>query len=223
VANGSQSELGGRSAAGLALCLPYPIEKPRFAAVAVLTLALGIGANTTIFSAINAVLLEPLPFRQPENVVSLWETESAPGSFPLTGPDYLEWRSQNKTFEDMSLYSWENRYNVSASDGADSALVVRTQANFFELLGIRCQLGRTFAKGEDQNGGSRVVVLSNGYWKKHFGGRHDALDKPLVLNSETYTVIGVLPSWYSLPGRSDLWIPLDMSAVGWASPSLSEG
>lgn len=187
------------------------LKSPGFAAVTVLTLALGIGANTTIFSAINAVLLEPLPFRQPEKVVSLWETESAPGSFPLTGPDYLEWRSQNKTFEDMSLYSWENRYNVSASDGADSALVVRTQANFFELLGIRSQLGRTFAKGEDQNGGSRVVVLSNGYWKKHFDGRHDALDKPLVLNSETYTVIGVLPSWYSLPGRSDLWIPLDMS------------
>jgi putative ABC transport system permease protein len=81
------------------------LKSPGFAAVAVLTLALGIGANTTIFSAINAVLLEPLPFRQPENVVSLWETESAPGSFPLTGPDYLEWPSQNKTFEDMSLYS----------------------------------------------------------------------------------------------------------------------
>lgn len=186
-------------------------KSPGFAAVGVLTLALGIGANTAIFSVINSVLLKPLPFRQPQNVVSLWETESAPGSFPLTGPDYLEWRSQNTTFEDMSLYSWQNRYNVSASDGTDSAQVVRTQANFFDLLGIQPQLGRTFAKGEDLKGPSHVVILSSAYWKKHFGGQRDALNKTLVLNSEAYTVIGVLPAWYSLPARSDLWIPLDMS------------
>jgi putative ABC transport system permease protein len=188
------------------------LKSQGFAAVAVLTLALGIGANTAIFSVIDAVLLKPLPFRQPQNIVALWETESSPGSFPLTGPDYLEWRSQNSTFEDMSLYAWQNQYNVSAAGGADSALVVvRTQANFFDLLGVHAQLGRTFAKDEDQNGGSHVVILSNAYWKKHFGGQRDAIGKSLILNSEKYMVIGVLPPWYSVPGRSDLWIPLDMS------------
>jgi putative ABC transport system permease protein len=187
------------------------LKNPGFAAVAVLTLALGIGANTAIFSIVNAVLLKPLPFRQPEQIVALWQTESAPGSYPLTGEDYLDWRSQNSTFEDMSLYSWPNSFNVSDPAGAEGAQVVRTQANFFTLLGVQVQLGRTFANGEDQGGGSHVVVLSNGFWKKRFGGQQDAVGKTLELNSEQFTVIGVMPAWYSLPGRADLWVPLDMT------------
>jgi putative ABC transport system permease protein len=180
-------------------------------AVAVLTLALGIGANTAIFSVVNAVLLKPLPFRQPEKVVALWQTETAPGSYPLTGEDYTDWRTQNSTFEDMSLYSWPSNYNVSVTEGAEGAEVVRTQANFFELLGVQALIGRTFAKGEDQRGGAHVVVLSNGFWKKFFGGQRDALGKTVALNSEPYTIIGVMPAWYVLPGRADLWAPLDMS------------
>jgi putative ABC transport system permease protein len=186
-------------------------KSPGFAAVAVLTLALGIGANTAIFSIVNAVLLKPLPFRKPEQIVALWQTESAPGSYPLTGEDYLDWDAQNSSFEDMSLYSWPNSFNVSDPAGAEGAQVVRTQANFFTLLGVQAQLGRTFASGEDQGGGSHVVVLSNGFWKKRFAGQRDAIGKSLDLNAEPYTVIGVMPAWYSLPGRADLWVPLDMS------------
>ncbi len=187
------------------------VKSPGFATVAVLTLALGIGANTAIFSVINSVLLSPLPFRQPEQVVALWQTESAPGSYPLTGEDYLDWRGQNSTFEDMSLYSWPSSYNVSGTDGAEGAPVIHTQANFFSLLGVQPELGRTFASGEDQSGGSHVVVLSHMFWKKHFAGQRDCVGKTLELNAEPYTVIGVMPAWYSLPARAELWVPLDMA------------
>jgi predicted permease len=187
------------------------VKSPGFALVAVLTLGLGIGANTAIFSVVDAVLLKPLPFRQPEKVVALGMTEAAPGTYPLTGEDYLDWKAQNATFEGMSLYSWDTTYNVGAADGAEGADVVRTEANFFTLLGVQAQVGRTFAPGEDQKGGSHVVILSHAFWKKHFAGQKDALGKTVQLNAEPYAVIGVMPAWYSLPARSDLWIPLDMS------------
>ena len=185
-------------------------KSPGFTLVAILTLALGIGANTAIFSVVNAVLLEPLPFRQPQKVVALWQTETAPGSYPLTGEDYTDWHTQNSTFEDMSLFSWPQNYNASGAEGAEGAQVVRTQANFFDLLGVQAQIGRTFARGEDQNDGSHVALLSNGFWKKRFGGQPDAVGKSVELNSERYDIIGVMPAWYTLPGRADLWIPLDM-------------
>lgn len=186
-------------------------KNPGFMLVAVLTLALGIGANTAIFSVVNAVLLKPLPFRQPENVVALWQTETAPGSYPFAGEDYTDWRTQNSTFEDMSLFSWPQNYNASGAEGAEGAQVVRTQANFFDLLGVQAQIGRTFAKGEDQNGGSHVALLSNGFWKKRFGAQPDAVSKTIELNSERYDIIGVLPAWYTLPATADLWVPLNMA------------
>ena len=187
------------------------VKYPGFAAVALLTLALGIGANTAIFSVVDAVLLKPLPFRQPEAVVALWETESAPGSYPLTGADYLEWRSGNAAFEDMALYSWPTTANVSSSGENEGATIVRTQANFFSLLGVGAQKGRTFAEGEDANGGSHVIVLSDAFWKKHFGADPQVLGKQVRVNDEPYAVIGVMPAWYRVPGTADFWVPLDMS------------
>lgn len=182
-----------------------------FSAVAVLTIALGVGANTAIFSVVDAVLLKPLPFRSPDRIVALWETETAPGSYPLTGEDYTDWRTQNTTFDDMSLYSWPSSYSVSGDEGAEGAVLVRTQANFFDLLGVRAQIGRTFAPGEDQGGASHVALLSNAFWKKRFGARKEALGSTVQLNSEPYTVIGVMPAWFTMPGTADVWVPLDMS------------
>ena len=185
-------------------------KNPGFTAVAVLTLALGIGANTAIFSVVDAVLLKPLPFREPGQIVALWETETAPGSYPLTGEDYTDWRTQNTTFAAMSLFSWPSSYSVSGEEGAESVTLVRTQANFFELLGVHAQIGRTFAQGEDQGGASHVLLLSNAFWKKRFAGQLDALGKTLQLNSEPYTIVGVMPAWFTLPGTADVWVPLDM-------------
>jgi len=187
------------------------LKSPGFTAVAVLTIALGVGANTAIFSVVNAVLLKPLPFRHPEQVVALWETETAPGNFPLTGEDYTDWRTQNKTFEDMSLFSWPRNANAASDQGAEGANVVRTQANFFALLGVQAQIGRAFAEGEDQHGGSRVALLSHAFWMKRFGGQADALGKTIKLNSESYNIVGVLPAWFRMGPSVDVYVPLDMS------------
>src|SRR5580704_3317132 len=132
-------------------------KSPGFAAIAILTLALGIGANSAIFSVVNATLLKPLPFRHPEKVVALWQTESAPGSYPLTGQDYLDWKARNKGFADMALYSWPSRVNLSTGDSPEGATVTLVEANFFELLGVRPQLGRTFAPSEGQKGANHVA------------------------------------------------------------------
>jgi predicted permease len=186
-------------------------NSPGFAAIAILTLALGIGANTAIFSVVNATLLKPLPFRNPEKVVALWQTESAPGSYPLTGEDYLGWKAENHTFESMSLYSWPSHSNVTAGSVPEGATVVRTEGNFFSLLGVSPLVGRTFASGEDQNGGAHVALLSYAFWKSRFAGSKDVLSQTISLDGERYQVIGILPAWYRTPAEAELWAPLDMS------------
>src|SRR5271155_676442 len=118
-------------------------KSPSFTAIAVLTLALGIGANTTIFSIINSALLRPLPFKDPGQLVQLWCTETAPGNYPLTGPDYIAWQSGNRTFAATSLFSWPRGFNASGAGEPESAAVINTQANFFQLLGVPPMIGRT--------------------------------------------------------------------------------
>ena len=186
-------------------------KSPGFTAIAVLTLALGIGANTAIFSVINAVLLRPLPFRNPGQLVDLRVTENAPGDFPLTGDDYLDWETQNHTFEAMSLYTWDHGVNTSTSGSSEPADIVNTQANFFSNLGVHPLIGRTFADGEDQPGKNHVVVLSYGFWQEHFGGQRDVIGQAVQLNSEPYTIIGVMPQWFRFPEAAEIWTPLDMS------------
>ena len=187
------------------------LRNPGFALIAMVTLALGIGANTAIFSVVHSTLLQPLPYTHPEQLVELRQTESAPGDYPLTGEDYLDWRAQNSTFRDMSLYSWPIGMNASGAEAPEAVSVISTQANFFQLLGVFPHIGRAFATGEDRKGAERIVVLSDAFWKTHFGGRRDALGKTLELNSNPYTIIGVMPAWFRGPGDADLWVPLDMS------------
>ena len=187
------------------------LRNPGFALIAILTLALGIGVNTAIFSVVHSTLLEPLPFAHPEQLVELRQTEAAPGDYPLTGEDYLDWRAQNSTFSDMSLYAWPSGTNARGPDAPEAVSVISTQANFFQLLGVSPHIGRVFVKGEDSKGANRVVLLSYAFWKTHFGGRADALGQTLELNAATYKIVGVLPAWYRVPAAADLWVPLDMS------------
>jgi putative ABC transport system permease protein len=189
------------------------LRSPGFTAIAVLTLALGIGANTAIFSVINSVLLQPLPFKNPAQLVSLRESESSPGDFPLDGADYLDWQKLNKTFSSMSIFNYPHGYNASGAGEAEAAAVQPTQANFFETLGVQPLFGRAFAAGEDVAGKNHVVILSYTFWQRHFGGQRDALGKTVRLNDEPYTVIGVMPRWYNYPGDIDLWIPMDMNST----------
>src|ERR1700722_18485765 len=189
-------------------------RSPGFLAVAVLTLALGIGANTAIFSVVDAVLLRPLPFRAPDQLVALFETESAAGSFPLTGADYLDWRAQNQTFSDMATYSFQESFNASGAGEAERALIVEPQSHFFSMLGVQPALGRALLNGEDQPGHNHVALLSNGFWQRHFGGEKSAVGKSVMLNGAKYEVVGVMPAWYLIPGGADMWTPIDASANG---------
>ena len=187
------------------------LKSPGFTSVAIITLALGIGANTAIFSVINSVLLRPLPFREPARLVDLRETETSPGAYPLTGPDYLDWQAQNHTLEATSLYSWDSTVNTSGTGEAETAAVVSTQANFFSVLGVQPHLGRSFANGEDVAGRNHVAILSYGFWQRHFGGRPEIVGESVALDSNSYTIIGVMPAWFNFPSATDLWTPMDMT------------
>jgi putative ABC transport system permease protein len=186
-------------------------KSPGFFAVAVLTLALGIGANTAIFSVIHAVLLSPLPFHEPDRLVRLFETEAAPGNYPFAGPDYIDWQAQNRTLEGTSLLAWYRRCNVSGNGQPEAARVIDAESNYFAVLGVRPLLGRTFARGEGASGISRVAVLSYGFWQRHFGGDRAVVDKPVDLDGERYTVVGVMPPSFNYPPDTEIWTPLDMS------------
>jgi putative ABC transport system permease protein len=186
-------------------------KTPGFTFVAVLTLALGIGANTVMFSVINGLLLKPLPFHQPDRIVALNETESSPGSYPLSGADYLDWQAQNTTFAATSLFDYGAGFNASGDGSTEPAGATSVQANFFDVLGISPILGRSFDPGSDAAGKNHVAVLSYGFWQRHFGGRRDAVGSTLQLNNESYSVIGVMPPRFDYPAGTDLWTPLDMS------------
>src|SRR5258707_1219356 len=164
-------------------------KSPGFASIAILTLALGIGANTAIFSVVNATLLKPLPFRAPEKVVALWQTESAPGSYPLSGEDYLDWKAHNKGFADMALYSWPSSANLSIGDAPEGVRVIHIEPNFFSMLGVQPQIGRTFAAGEDKKGSNHVAILSNAFWKSRFGGSRDIVNQMVSLDGEPHTIV----------------------------------
>src|SRR5262249_50553958 len=131
-----------------------------FTAIAALTLALGIGANTAIFSIIDAVLLRPLPFRNPDQLVRLNEMEAAPGRYPFAGPDYIDWKKQNQTFQDMTLFGWAGQTILNGEGRPDVARTLPVEWNFFSLFGVAPLKGRTFTQGEDQPGKDRVAVLS---------------------------------------------------------------
>ncbi len=186
-------------------------KNPGFAIVAVLTLALGIGANTAIFSVINSVLLKPLPFRDPERLVRVFSTRQSAEFYPVSGEDYFDWQSQNRAFQATTLFTSPQNFNASGAGEPETVSVASMQANFFSLLGVRPAEGRGFAEGEDQRGANHVAVLSYGFWQRHFGGRGDALGKSIELNFEKYNVVGVMPSTFNYPESIDIWIPLEMT------------
>ena len=183
-------------------------SNPGFTAVTILTLALGIGANTAIFSVINAVLLRPLPFRAPNQLCIV--TERLP-SVPVVGPSYenfQDFRDRAKSFSAMSA-TRITTLTLTGSSEPERLAAQMTSASMFPLLGVNARLGRTFAPEEDRAGGAQVVVLGYGFWRRHFAGSEDALGKPLILDNKSYTIIGVLPADYQLLVPSDVYIPFE--------------
>ena len=181
-----------------------------FAAVAVLTLAIGVGANTAVFSIIDTILLRPLPFRNPDQLVRLFETEAAPGTYPLAGPDIDDWRKQNHSFQDIAMFGWLHDLNASQDGRADHIRGVPTEVNFFDLLGVQPLLGRTWAADEGQPGKDRVVVLSYTFWQSRFAGDPAVTGKTMDLDARKYTIVGVMPPSFRYPSQAQLWIPQQM-------------
>jgi putative ABC transport system permease protein len=185
-------------------------KNPGFTAVAVVTLALGIGANTAIFSVVNTVLLRPLPFKDPERLVMVWEDASKHG-FPRDTPaaaNFVDWREQNRVFEGMSAIA-EESFNLTGAGEPERIDGRRVSANLFALLGVEPRLGRAFLPEEDSPGAGRVVVISHALWQRRFGSDEKIVGKAVTLNGESYMVVGVMPPGFQFPSREDeLWVPI---------------
>jgi predicted permease len=189
------------------------LKSPGFTLVVALTLAIGMGANTAIFSVIDSILLRPLPYKEPGRLTLLYETEAAPGHYPLSPPDFLDWRAQNTTFEDMAVFSYPLDLNLSGQGRPDHILGVPTQANFFSVLGARPLLGRTWLAGEDQPGKDQQVILSYGLWRSLFSGDPGVIGRTVELNSRKHTIVGVMPASCRFPfPQAQVWILQKMDA-----------
>jgi putative ABC transport system permease protein len=186
---------------------------PGFTAVAILTLALGIGVNTAIFSAVNAVLLRPLPYREPDRLVRLYESNESHGwpQFSVSPPNFMDWQQQNKSFEGISSVRFST-FNYTGGSEPERLTGARVNAPFFDLLGVKPLLGRTFAPREDPVGFAQVTVLSYGLWQRLFGGDASVVGRSVTLDGRPYTVIGVAPRGFQYPGRSELWVPSEFNA-----------
>lgn len=177
-----------------------------FTAVAVLTLAVAIGANSAIFSIIDAVLLRPLPYDHPERVVWVWEsTDKFIGT--VSWPNFADWREQSTSFQ--SLSGWTRR-NVTLQQGSSPERIVAgaVTADFFQTLGVQPILGRTFAKGEDLEGAQNTVVLGEGLWKSQFAADRNIVGRAISIGGEPHVIIGVVPAWVKFPGTAQMWVPL---------------
>ncbi len=191
-------------------------KSPGFTAAAVLTLALSIGANTAIFSAVQAVLLEPLAFRNPDRLVMIWEDSTFLG-FPQDTPapaNFMDWKKRNRVFEDMAALKG-NLMNLTGDGPAEEVEVKEATANLFPLLGLRPVAGRTFLPEEDRAGSRKLVLLSQGLWVRRYGASPEIIGQPVRLNAESYTVVGVLPAAFDFPDRVDVWMPLALSSQDW--------
>jgi len=177
-------------------------------------LALGIGANTAIFSVVNAVLLRPLPFRDPDQLVILWEDATFAG-FPRNTPapaNYADWKTQNQSFVDMAATA-EKSFNITGDGEPERVTAHAVTANFFPLFGVPPLLGRGFTPDEDRPGGNKVAVLSYSLWQTRYGGDRQIINHDILLNGEKFSVVGVMPSGFQfLDKEVRLWVPLALSA-----------
>ncbi len=184
--------------------------RPGFTAVAVLTLALGIGANTAIFSVVNAVLLRPLPFAEPDRLVSIAETHPELPRLEVAAPDFEDWREQARVFTDMAAWSLKDWGKLALTEAGEPEQLqgACVTPNLFPLLGVSPALGRNFLPGENQAGHDRVAIVSHGLWRRRFAADPKLVGRAIRLNGENHTVVGVMPQGAQLPFDNDVWLPL---------------
>ncbi|HYU98028.1 MAG TPA: ABC transporter permease, partial [Pyrinomonadaceae bacterium] len=186
------------------------LKRPSFTAIAVITLALGIGANTAIFSLVNAVLLRSLPFADPDRLVMIWEDASFAG-FPRNTPapaNYVDWKTQGQSFADMAAQDMRS-FNLTGDGEPEKVEAFGVTANFFPLLGIKPALGRVFTNEEDTPGANKVVIINYNLWQQRYGGEQNIVGRQLLLNGEKYTVVGVMPAGFQfLDSKVGMWVPI---------------
>jgi len=184
------------------------LKRPAFTAIAAATLALGIGANTAIFSVVNAVLLRSLPFAEPDRLIVVWErrANSHDANLPLSGHEYAAFKEHTTSFAALTLIQ-PNGLNLTGRGDAVLVDAVAVSTDYFKVVGVAPLLGRTFSPGEDDQGGAKVAVLGEKLWKQRFGADPGVLNQTIRLNEESYTVIGVMPALELMP---DIIVPIDL-------------
>jgi putative ABC transport system permease protein len=209
------------------------VKNPGFTAVALLTLALGIGANTTMFSMVNGVLIRPLAFKDPNRLYTLWERNVKMGyeQNPPATANFRDWRDRNRVFEQMAAFDSSRTFNLAGSGSPERVDGAAVSPGLFELLGVEPSLGRTFSSGEDQPGRDRVVMLSHALWQRRFNADRSVVGKSIMLDGRNCTVIGVMPPGFRFPGDTgtilniftappaQLWVPLALTPGAWSQRS----
>ena len=183
------------------------LKKPTFTVVAIVTLALGIGANTAIFSVVNAVLLRPLPFKEPDRLAILWERRANSGeaNLPVSGHEFAAWSEHTKSFEAITMLQPDG-LNLTGRGDAANLTAAHVTSRFFNVLGVPPRLGRGFLPGEDESN-AKVVVIGEKLWNQRFGSDVNVINQNITLNDQSYTVVGVMPTLELMP---DLLLPIDL-------------
>jgi len=185
------------------------IKRPGFTLIAVLTLALGIGANSSIFSAINALLLHPLPLPDHERIMAIWDKNPSHGldHNEVTVANYFDWRAQNNSFEKLALYRWWS-VNLTGLETPERIQGFLVTGNFFDTLGVKPTMGRAFTEEENQPGKDAVAIIAYSLWQRRFGGDPNIINKTINVNSITRTVVGVLPPKFNFPKGAEVYAPI---------------
>jgi predicted permease len=182
-------------------------KSPGFATIAILTLALGIGANTAIFSVVQGVVLAPLPYREPDRLAMLWENNPRFPRVWVSHPNFLDWQHEARSFEQIAAF-WEQGVDLTAPGTPEHLKGKQISAGFFSTLGAELALGREFSSQEDRHGGTPVVIISNALWRNRFAGSPEVLGQSLTLNGVDYSVVGVTQPGFRLERDADVYIPL---------------
>src|SRR5256886_517252 len=180
-------------------------------AIVVVVLALGIGANAAIFSVVNAALLRPLPYADPDKLVRLTEDSPNVPQMSISYPNSLDWREQNKVFSGIAAMQFRS-LNLTGTDEPERLAGRGVSAEFFAVLGVRPELGRSFAGEEDRPGANPVCIISHGLWERRFGSDSAIINKQVTLSGASYTVIGVLPATYAFGTPTDVFVPIGLRA-----------
>jgi putative ABC transport system permease protein len=183
------------------------LKNPGITFVVILALALGIGANTAIFSVVDAVLLRPLPYPESDRLVFINETSKAMDEISVSYPNFTDWRNQNHVFEKIGV-SNRSSYNLTGGGEAERIVTGQVSADVFAALRVNPALGRLFSNDEDKPGGTPVVLLSYPLWQRRFGGQAGILNQPITLNGKSYTVVGIMPEGFQFPSRVEMWVPV---------------